>query len=450
MRALSSICVLPALAVVSVALGVGGFNNVCGEDGGVEYSATTADPRIPEDQLASMLRPLEKHELAVEAAAWIDLVKQKAFEIGAKEVDAKKQNEKLEEAQDTADRTTEKVAEQVEKAGETKIELIEETVAMRGEQAKLVSKAHIVLNAWGDKGGEPKDERVYLSIVSGIPLDVSDASALWTVMIGWLTSETGGILWGINFAKFVVIFLAFIILSKFAAQAIARALRAAKQVSDLLRSFLVTGIRRVVVVLGLVIAVQALGVDIGPLIAILAGSFFVIALALQSSLSNFASGIMILLYRPFDVGDVIDTAGVLGKVHSMNLVSTTIRTPDNKTVIVPNNSIWGNVITNATANDERRVDMVFGIGYDDDIAKAQKVLAEIISAHELVLKEPEPVIQLHELADSSVNFVCRPWAKTSDYWAVYWDITRTVKERFDEEGISIPYPQQDIHMHNVN
>ncbi|RDH85207.1 MAG: hypothetical protein DIZ77_13120 [endosymbiont of Seepiophila jonesi] len=153
-----------------------------------------------------------------------------------------------------------------------------------------------------------------------------------------------------------------------------------------------------------------------------------------------------LLYRPFDVGDLVEVSGVLGKVSSMNLLSTHIKTPDNKSVIISNNAIWGNVITNATATNMRRVDMVFGIGYQDDIGKAQRIMEDILSSHELVLKNPEPVVRLHELADSSVNFVCRPWIRAENYWDVYWDVTRAVKERFDAEEISIPFPQRDVHL----
>ena len=133
----------------------------------------------------------------------------------------------------------------------------------------------------------------------------------------------------------------------------------------------------------------------------------------------------------------------------MNLVSTTIKSFDNKIIIVPNNSVWGSVITNSTAAKIRRVDMVFGIGYSDNIEKAQKILEEILSKHDLVLKSPEYVVRVHELADSSVNFICRPWTNVSDYWTVYWDVTRSVKERFDKDGVSIPFPQRDIHMHQV-
>ena len=139
-------------------------------------------------------------------------------------------------------------------------------------------------------------------------------------------------------------------------------------------------------------------------------------------------------------------AGIMGKVKDMNLVSTRILTVDHQTLIVPNSKIWGDVIRNVTAQPRRRVDMVFGISYEDEIPKAERVLQEIVDSHEQVLDDPAPVIKVHTLNDSSVDFVVRPWAKTDDYWDVYWDITRAVKMRFDEEDISIPYPQRDVHL----
>ena len=155
---------------------------------------------------------------------------------------------------------------------------------------------------------------------------------------------------------------------------------------------------------------------------------------------------MILLYRPYDVGDFVSVAGVTGTVKAMNIVSTTIKTPDNQVQMMPNGSIWGGTITNITGSSTRRVDMMFGIGYGDDIQKANTLLMGILEKHEKVLAQPEPVVKVHELADSSVNFVVRPWVETDDYWDVYWDITRQVKERFDAEGVSIPFPQRDLHI----
>jgi small conductance mechanosensitive channel len=177
---------------------------------------------------------------------------------------------------------------------------------------------------------------------------------------------------------------------------------------------------------------------------------FIVRFALQDTLGNFASGMMILLYRPYDLGDLVDVAGVFGEVDKMSLVSTTILTIDNQTVVVPNSKIWGDVIKNVTAQDLRRVDMVFGISYSDDIPKAESLLNDILKSHDRILDEPEPIVRVHRLGESSVDFVVRPWVKVDDYWEVYWDVTRTVKLRFDEEGVSIPFPQRDVHVHNEN
>ena len=174
---------------------------------------------------------------------------------------------------------------------------------------------------------------------------------------------------------------------------------------------------------------------------------FALGFALKDTIANLLSGIMILLYRPYDIGNFVNVAGVSGTVSAMTLVSTTLTLPDNQTVVIPNNSIWGGIITNVTVSPTRRVDLVFGIGYGDDIDKASSVLERVVREHPMVLKDPEPVIKVHELADSSVNFVVRPWAETENYWQVYWDLTRQVKQAFDAEGITIPFPQRDVHVY---
>ncbi len=159
---------------------------------------------------------------------------------------------------------------------------------------------------------------------------------------------------------------------------------------------------------------------------------------------------MILIYRPFDVGDLVEAGGVSGKVSHMSLVNTTFMTLDNQRLVVPNNMIWQSVITNVTAQRSRRIDLVFGVSYSDDLDKVQSILQEIVDANEAVLESPEPVVRMHELADSSVNFIVRPWVKTDHYWDTYWEIMKTVKQRFDAEGISIPFPQRDVHMIDPN
>jgi small conductance mechanosensitive channel len=222
------------------------------------------------------------------------------------------------------------------------------------------------------------------------------------------------------------------------------------QLSELLRRMILSITRNTIIALGILIALAQIGFSLGPLLAGLGVVGFIVGFSLQDTLSNFAAGMMILIYHPFDVGDLIETGGVSGKVGNMSLVNTTVLTLDNQTIIIPNNKIWGDVIKNVTAQTERRVDMVFGISYSDDIPKTEKVLQEILESHDKVLADPEPIVRLHELGDSSVNFIVRPWAAREDYWEVYWEITRSVKIRFDEEGISIPFPQRDIHVYNQN
>ena len=189
-----------------------------------------------------------------------------------------------------------------------------------------------------------------------------------------------------------------------------------------------------------------MGIELGPVLAGLGIAGFIVGFALQDSLANFASGMMILLNRPFDVGDLVEVGGAFGRVNHMSLVNTTILTLDHQTLIVPNNMIWGGVIKNMTAQQIRRVDMVFGISYEDKIPKAENILNTILKEHASVLADPEPMVRVHELGDSSVNFVVRPWVKTDDYWDVWWDVTRAVKLRFDEEGVTIPFPQRTVHL----
>jgi small conductance mechanosensitive channel len=262
----------------------------------------------------------------------------------------------------------------------------------------------------------------------------------------WLFQHSPGFLWKVII--FLIIILAFKLLGSLVGRVVRKALASSRvSMSQLLRKFFIGISEKAIIVLGVLVALSQLGVQIGPLLAGLGVIGFIIGFALQETLSNFASGMMILIYRPFDVGDLIEAAGVFGKVSELSLVSTTVLTLDNQRLVVPNNKIWGDVIRNVTHQKTRRVDMVFGISYEDDVAHAERVLNEIVDSHKLVLDDPDPVVKLHTLGESSVDFIVRPWVKTEDYWDVYWDITRQVKERFDAEGITIPFPQRDVHMH---
>jgi small conductance mechanosensitive channel len=296
-------------------------------------------------------------------------------------------------------------------------------------------------------------KRLLISSSGQITADIFDievATGLirqwWKAVGAWFSTNAPQFMF--NLLLFAVIVLIFALVGKIATRVVQGAMgRAEHHVPQLLRNMAISFTSKVVLLLGILIALSQIGVEIGPLLAGVGVAGFIIGFALQETLSNFASGLMILFYQPFDVGDVVEAGGVSGKVSNMNLVSTTIKTFDNQKLIVPNNKIWGDVIRNKTAENIRRVDMVFGISYSDDIDKAEKVLTGIVSAHDMVLDEPQPMIRLHNLGDSSVDFVVRPWTKTDDYWTVFWDVTRSVKKRFDEEGISIPFPQRDVHVY---
>ena len=194
-------------------------------------------------------------------------------------------------------------------------------------------------------------------------------------------------------------------------------------------------------------ALGQLGIQTASFVAIVGAAGLAIGLALQGSLSNFAAGVLLLIFRPFKVGDFIEAAGTSGVIQNIQIFTTELHTGDNKKVIVPNGRIISGNIINYSANDTRRVDLVFGIGYQDDIDAARAVIESLLAADERVLDEPKPLVAVVALADSSVNFVCRPWVKSSDYWPVHYSLTEAVKKAFDANDISIPFPQRDVHLH---
>lgn len=264
-------------------------------------------------------------------------------------------------------------------------------------------------------------------------------------VISWFSENGSGYIARLLIA--LGILAVFRIITRIGRVALEKSLDASKvALSELARRMLISWSSKLVMLFGIMLALSQLGISLGPLLAGLGVAGFIIGFALQETLGNFAAGVMILMYRPYDVGDWVDVSGVFGIVDKMSLVSTTLLTFDNQVYVVPNSKIWGDVIKNVTAQKTRRVDLVFGISYSDDIPKAEEILMDILKSHEKVLDTPEPQVHLHTLGESSVDFVVRPWVKVDDYWDVYWDVMRTVKLRFDEEGVSIPFPQRDLHV----
>ena len=252
--------------------------------------------------------------------------------------------------------------------------------------------------------------------------------------------------WGINIAMAIAIYVIGRIVVGFILS-IFRRVMAKSKYDAMLVDFLEAIISAILMLFVIVASLDQLGVDTTSLVAILGAAGLAIGLSLQDSLKNFAAGVMLLVFKPFKSGDFVEAGGTAGTVNKIGIFTSTMTTPDNKEIIVPNGAIYSGTITNFSAKETRRVYMVVGIGYDADLLKAKQVLQEMVEADPRILQEPAPTIAVAELADSSVNFVVRPWVQSADFWDVKFDFTEAVKLRFDKEGISIPFPQMDVHLH---
>lgn len=276
-----------------------------------------------------------------------------------------------------------------------------------------------------------------------ISSELSRGGEMIDVAKGWLAAN------GTAFAANLVVSLIILLLGSYligmVTKAVDRALVANKHVNSLMEKFLTSVVNKLCWLLLLMIVAQRIGIDIGPLIAGLGVTGFILGFAFQESLGNLAAGMMIGINEPFKVGDYIQAGGVEGAVRDMNMMATTVTTPDNKKVVVPNKLIWGAAITNFTAMERRRVDLGVGISYGSDIGKAKQVIMDAVKRVKGVLDDVDPVVEVVGMGDSSVNFVVRPWAATADYWSVFFACNQSIKEALDAAGIEIPFPQIDVH-----
>jgi small conductance mechanosensitive channel len=276
---------------------------------------------------------------------------------------------------------------------------------------------------------------------------IPDLGYDWNQLLDLL--QTKGIDFGIN----VIIALAIFYFGKMFISLAVRGLRNVmrrQEVDKTLETFVTNLVRMVLLVVVVIAAIGQLGIETTSFIAIFGAAGLAVGLALQGSLSNFAAGVLIVLFRPYRVGDFVEAAGISGSVEKVQILTTVLKTGDNKQIIVPNGQIMDSIITNYSANDKRRVDMVVGVSYGDDLDKVRSTIQELVAADERILAEPACTIAVSALADSSVNFVVRPWVNTADYWNVMFDLTEAIKKRFDKEGISFPFPQQDVHLYKAD
>jgi len=255
--------------------------------------------------------------------------------------------------------------------------------------------------------------------------------------------------WGLKVVGALVVLIVGLIVAKTIRKGIRRGMGKSKRIDQALIPF-VSGIVYYILLAALLIAVlQMFGIQTTSFVAVLGAAGLAVGLALQGTLSNFAAGVMLLVFRPFRAGDFVEAGGTAGSVKEVGIFSTTLATPDNVKIVMPNSAVYGQTIKNYTANDTRRNDLVVGISYNDDIGKARDVIIKVLGADERVLKDPAPVVAVSELADSSVNLVVRPWCNKEHYWDLRFDLTRKMKEELEAAGCSIPYPQNDVHLHQA-
>ena len=290
----------------------------------------------------------------------------------------------------------------------------------------------------GGAGGEAAAE-------SAQPVDVASVD-FWVGM--WESARTIGVEFGLKVVVAILIFYVGRMIARTLSNGVRRIMQA-QEMDKILESFVSNLVYWALMTFVIIAAINQLGVQTTSLIAIMGAAGLAVGLALQGSLSNFAAGVLIVMFRPYKVGDWVEAAGISGSVVQVQILTTILKTGDNKQIVVPNSAIMSSIITNYSANETRRVDLTVGVSYDDDLDKVRSTLEALVAADERILDDPACTIAVSELADSSVNFVVRPWVKTADYWGVYFDLTEAIKKRFDEEGISFPYPQQDVHLHQV-
>jgi len=251
--------------------------------------------------------------------------------------------------------------------------------------------------------------------------------------------------YGINIVLAILILIIGLWIAKSVSRIVAKILDK-KSIDSTLSKFLTNLVKIILIAFVVIAAIDKVGIETTSFVALLGAAGLAIGFALQGSLSNFASGIMLIIFKPLKVGDYIEGGGVAGSVDEVGIFATVLNTPDNKVIYVPNSKLTSDNIVNYSARDTRRIDMVFGIGYSDDIDKAKNVIRDVLKNDPRILENPAPQIVVGELANSSVNFKVRPWVKSADYWSVYFDLTETIKKKFDENNVTIPFPQTDVHL----
>ncbi len=346
------------------------------------------------------------------------------------------------------DKTIDKLEKSKDADAEIKNQLLLNVSTLQSEQTAIIDRLNVILNEITNKGGDAESERKYIKSITAVKIDTKDAEGAVVRIIGWAKSPEGGLRWAGNLGKFVAIVLATAIASQILGIIFGFGLKKFSGTSSLLRNFIVMMIKRGGIFVGILLALTALEVSLTPILAVLGGASFVLAFALQSNLGNFASGLMLVVYKPFDVGDEVRIGDIWGWVDSITLASTRIKGWESQIYTLPNNTVWDSIIENFTIKETRRGVISIGVGDSTDLHQVQQVLIDIGNSHPLILKDPPVMAFLWGYGDYTNDFKFGFWTKTDDFWKVWEDLHFEIIDRFAKEGIDMPSPLQRIYLHH--
>ena len=358
--------------------------------------------------------------------------------------------ENIEQKQEQLEEATEQLQENAEADSELKNQLVSNVTELQAERTAIIDRFEIVLDELAKKGGEINSYNNYIKAVSGIEIDLQDTEGLSVRLMGWLQSEEGGLRWAIKLSMFVGIVVASIVISQIIGAIINRSLARFGNVSDVFRRLVVLIIKRGGVVVGFFLALTVFEVSLGPVLALVGGTSFILAFALQNNLANLASGFMLMIYKPFDVNDEIIVGDISGVVHSITLANSIIRGWNGELITMPNNTVWGSIITNMTTEETRCVAIVIRFPFSYNIYRVEQILRETASSHPLSLEKPAPTTVALTYTEYCVKVKLKSWAKTTDYFTLKGDLHRMIQQRFEQEGISIALPAQDIRIQSTS
>ena len=391
---------------------------------------TTKNTQLPIAQLELLLKPLTKEQIQSEADAWFKLLQEKVQEISDTElaIQTQEDSSKIGGAVDTE-----------------KEKLVVNSTKLKTEQSNLINRLSTVLDAWDDKGGDSKTYRQYMDAVGGVNFNLRDTGELTLRFTTWLQSPEGGILLGWNILKFGGILVASVFIAPKVGRLADVALSRIENISNLFRGFAVTIVKRTVLVVGGLLALASLGVNLGPILAVVGGASFILAFALQDNLGNFASGLMLLITKPFDVGDEVNLAGYWAYVDSISITSTKLKDFGGNIVTLPNNTVWTSDIVNYTHADIRKVRLGINIKFNQDVEQINKIWLDLAAAHPKVLESPgASIFPWNETYDYSISIGLSAWSKTDDYWDVYVDLLKSLQKQLEQENIVLAAPIQEI------